>query len=181
MKAHSHLMLGGYLVQNYFGHLPKYHIWAFLFGCIQPDKNPATYLKGSLSNSWFRGHNWESSKHFLTKLSDRLEMKNKYNIFDFYSLGKLIHYTADAFTYAHNRYFPNNLQKHRCYENKLQKYFSTYIAQPMVCRPPNGTAVKALIGEYHSDYIKRPASICNDAKFSLCVCCLVVGILLANR
>ena len=177
MKAITHKLLGRYIVENYFTNCPKHHVFAFLFGCIQPDRNPATYLKGSLKNSWFHGHHYDSAKKFLSKLSDRLEKKKRFNIFDYYTLGKLIHYTSDAFTYAHNRHFPDNLTLHRNYETRLQKYFSEYIKRPMLYCPPTQISIKSLISSYHSDYIRRPANIMNDAKFTHCVCCLIVTIL----
>lgn len=47
MRGKSHRCLGNYLVQRYMGDAPQSHIKAFLLGCIEPDRNPATYLKGS--------------------------------------------------------------------------------------------------------------------------------------
>ena len=48
MRGQSHLSLGQYLAGRYMNHTPKASVRAFLLGCIQPDRNPATYLKGSI-------------------------------------------------------------------------------------------------------------------------------------
>ncbi len=180
MTAYTHRLLGRYIVENYFQGRPKRYIFAFIFGCIQPDRNPATYLKGSLTNTWFRGHHYDSSKKFLAKLCRRLECKTRLNTFDFYSLGKLIHYTADAFTYSHNRHFTKSLTEHRRYERKLQNYFFQYMKRPMIYRAPSEICANALIRSYHRDYVRRPANIMNDAKFTHCVCCLIAAIFLTK-
>ena len=40
---------------------------------------------------------------------------------------RLIHYTTDAFTYAHNDTFPTALSDHREYEAALQDHFLEYM------------------------------------------------------
>ena len=106
MRGKSHRCLGKYLVQHYMSDTPERYVKAFLLGCIEPDRNPATYLKGSIRCQWLRGHNYRNARRFMRAISARLERKEKLNLFDYYTLGKLIHYTTDAFTYAHNDTFP---------------------------------------------------------------------------
>ena len=106
MRGKSHRCLGKYLVQHYMSDTPERYVKAFLLGCIEPDRNPATYLKGSIRCQWLRGHNYRNARRFMRAISARLEKKEKLGLFDYYTLGKLIHYTTDAFTYAHNDTFP---------------------------------------------------------------------------
>ena len=44
MRGKSHRCLGKYLVQHYMSDTPERYVKAFLLGCIEPDRNPATYL-----------------------------------------------------------------------------------------------------------------------------------------
>ena len=106
MRGKSHRCLGKYLVQHYMSDTPERYVKAFLLGCIEPDRNPATYLKGSIRCQWLRGHNYRNARRFMRAISARLERKETLKLFDYYTLGKLIHYTTDAFTYAHNDTFP---------------------------------------------------------------------------
>ena len=48
---------------------------------------------------------------------------------DFYRLGTLMHYLADAFTYPHTDAFCGDLQAHRAYERELHETFSSYLRQ----------------------------------------------------
>ena len=48
MRGKSHLRLAQYLVEHYLPDAPKSCQIAFRIGCIEPDRNPATYLKGSI-------------------------------------------------------------------------------------------------------------------------------------
>ena len=42
MRGKSHRCLGKYLVQHYMSDTPERYVKAFLLGCIEPDRNPAT-------------------------------------------------------------------------------------------------------------------------------------------
>ena len=77
MRGKSHLCLGHYLTQHYMDSLPQRYRKAFLVGCIEPDRNPMTYFKGSLRSQWMRGHNYNNASHFMQRISRRLENKEK--------------------------------------------------------------------------------------------------------
>ena len=113
MRGKSHRCLGQYLAQHYMPDVPKPYVKAFQLGCIEPDRNPITYLKGSFRCQWLRGHNYRNARRFMREISWRLEKKDKLNLWDYYTLGKLIHYTTDAFTYAHNDSFTTSFSDHR--------------------------------------------------------------------
>ena len=124
MRGKSHLRIAQYLVERYMPDVPKRCQTAFRIGCIEPDRNPATYLKGSIRCQWLRGHNYQNARKFMKAIACRLERKEKLNLFDYYTLGKLIHYTTDAFTYAHNDTFPTNLTDHREYEAETSNIYT---------------------------------------------------------
>lgn len=181
MRGKSHISLGYYLIDHYLPELPRRYHWAFLLGCIEPDRNPATYLKGSLRFQWLRGHNYRNAKRFMGRISLRLEKKEKRNLFDYYTLGKLIHYTADAFTFAHNETFPENLSDHIAYEVRLQNYFLGYLQEdPQVDVRLAGTVMEGIVS-YHREYSAEETNIHRDSRFALQACCCVLAILLAPK
>lgn len=181
MRGQSHRCLGQYLIQHYMTEIPEHYLRAFQIGCIEPDRNPITYLKGSLSCQWLRGHNYRNARRFMRKISQRLERKkHNLNIYDYYTLGKLIHYTADAFTYAHNADFPSQLSDHREYEAALQNHFLSYLAEDPQVDPMVAHSIMRAISSYHRHYEQVESNIHNDSRFALAACCCVLSILFAK-
>ena len=182
MRGKSHLCLGHYLTQHFMDSLPQRYQKAFLVGCIEPDRNPMTYFKGSLRSQWMRGHNYNNASHFMSRISRRLEKKEHLGMWDYYSMGKLIHYTTDAFTFAHNDIAPTDLTEHREYEVDLQNHFLSYMENRMEEAPhpmPLATVMDT-IRENHKDYIRRPRNIHTDTKFAISVCCSVLSLILVK-
>ncbi len=179
MRGKSHRCLGQYLVEKYMPNAPRRYIRAFLIGCIEPDRNPATYLKGSIRCQWLRGHNYENARRYMRRLSQRLEQKDHLSLMDYYALGKLIHYTVDAFTYAHNQDFPEDLQEHCAYEKALQEYFLDFLHGDPCPSGSGNVSIMETIQENHRSYMRRPGNIITDARYAFTVSCLVAaGILL---
>lgn len=181
MCGKSHISLGEYLLDRYIPDISKSHRQAFLLGCIEPDRNPITYLKGSLRCQWLRGHNYRNARRFMRRISIRLEQKEALNLFDYYTLGKLIHYTADAFTYAHNETFPKKLSDHREYEVRLQDYFLGYLKEKPEVDIHLAETIMEGIGSYHREYIREETDIHRDSRFALQACCCVLAILLTPK
>lgn len=177
MRGKSHRCLGQYLVQHYLTDVPKRYIKAFQLGCIEPDRNPITYLKGSIRCQWLRGHNYRNARRFMKQISWRLEKKDKLNLYDYYTLGKLIHYTTDAFTYAHNDTFPTNLSDHKEYEDALQEHFLEFMSQDPEVDTMVARTIMSAICSYHRDYEQQESCIYNDAKFALSACCCILAVL----
>ncbi|MBO5130042.1 MAG: zinc dependent phospholipase C family protein [Oscillospiraceae bacterium] len=180
MRGKSHQLLGRYLADRYMSTLPKRYVKAFLIGCIEPDRNPATYLKGSLHQQWLRGHNWGNSRKYMQRTYRKLEHRKKLKLLDYYLLGRLIHYTTDAFTSAHNEEFGSSLVDHREYEVALQDHFLEYLSENPEFWTDAKRPVMDTIQSYHRDYIRRPASIHTDTRFAIIVCCMVLTRLFAH-
>lgn len=181
MKRQSHRRLGEYLAREYMAHCPKRYIRAFLFGCIEPDQNPATYLKGSIRYQWLRGHNYLNAKRYLLRLSKRLECRGQYNLLDYYAIGKLIHYLADAFTSAHNDTFPSSLELHKAYEATLQHHFLDYLSRnPIPSRGCGGSVAECILSR-HALYRSYPTDIHTDTYFAFSTCCCVTSALLEKK
>lgn len=177
MRGKSHRYLGRYLVDRYMPDAPAHYQKAFLLGCVEPDINPTTYLKGSIRCQWLRGHNYHNARRFMRNISWRLESKRKLNIWDYYTLGKLIHYTTDAFTYAHNDSFTTDLGDHRVYEAQLQDHFLQYIQEDPQVDTQTARSIMEAIYSYHREYEDHPADVHTDTKFALAACCCVLAVL----
>lgn len=181
MRRKSHHQLGRYLADRYMSHVPEKYIRAFLLGCVEPDHNPATYLKGSLRCQWLRGHNYRNARRFMRRLSQRLEAKHTLNLWDYYSLGKLIHYVADAFTLAHNDCFTLDLAQHREYEARLQTHFLQYLQEDPLVDPKTAESVMEAVYRYHDLYQQQIPDIRTDARYALNACCCVAALVLTKR
>lgn len=181
MRGKSHASVGEILLREYLPGLSERNKKFFLIGCIQPDRNPTTYLKGSIRNRWMHGHDYGNASRFIIRLAKRLERSGCRNAWDYYTLGKLMHYTIDAFTYAHNAHFPKTLLDHRRYEVQLQTYFLRHLrALPLPERAAGITAAD-LILQAHAEYITLPGCIETDTHFAFRVCCQVMEILTASN
>lgn len=177
MRGKSHRYLGEFLVRQYMPGIPRSCVRAFLLGCIQPDRNPLTYLKGSLRRQWLRGHNFENAKRYICRTVSRLEKKQSWSILDYYTLGKLIHYTADAFTYAHNECFGTDLRQHQVYEAALQDHFLDYLGSHPEIKIQTFRSAREAIYSYHRTYSRSSQGIKTDSYFVLTACCSVLSIL----
>ena len=112
MRLCSHLEFAQYLVSFWLPSCTAAERDAFLFGSIEPDLNCTTYLKGMLHRNGVHGHNYEQVLPRIDRLLHELTDKNGVHLLDWYRLGKLTHFIADAFTYPHNNCFPGDLRAH---------------------------------------------------------------------
>lgn len=181
MRGKSHRYLGRYLIGRYMDTTPRYYQRAFLFGCFQPDWNPTTYLKGSFRFRWLRGHNYPNAHTYMRRISRRLEKKKALTFWDYYTLGKLIHYTADSFTHAHNDSFPASLNAHRKYEIALQEYFLLYIHTNPKIEPKVSSSIIETIGRYHQKYESRETNFLCDTVYTITTCCCILTLLLTEQ
>lgn len=174
MHAQSHYQLGQFLIRAYLQNEPRRYRLAFLTGCLEPDRNPITYLKGSIRCQWFRGHHWPNSRRYMQRIARRLERKTRLRLLDYYTLGKLIHYTADAFTFAHNEGFASGLKQHRTYERVLNTHFLRHLQQGIIRLPDAGNSVMELIHAQHQIYRSRPANLRLDCDYAVSVCAKIL-------
>lgn len=180
MRAKSHLRLGQKLADQYMSKLPHPCRRAFLLGCTQPDKNPTTYFKGSVRSQWLRGHNWSNAKRYICRLIWRLENKQQFKVMDYYALGKLIHYTADAFTYVHNDTFSARIKDHRNYEAALEAIFLPHLEKKEIQKSSCTSSCQCILFSCHKKYMKLPCSVSTDTRFICHVCSTIMYRLLTK-
>lgn len=173
MNTNSHRLIAHHIIDKYLIRIHKYHKLAFILGCIEPDKNPVTYLKGSLRFQWLRGHNWSNAMNYILRLSARLNNRKYFSARDYYNLGKLIHYAADAFTYSHNLHFLYNLKTHRIYEQKLEVILRRKLLE---CGPDTlliNYSIPEILQHCRKEYMQMASGVEADSKYSLLACCSI--------
>jgi len=179
LKKESHKLLGQRLMEG-LGSLPAPRCKrAFLFGCIQPDYNIFTYLKGSWRAQWLKGHNYKNSERCMNRTIYKLQSSSSWGMKEYYRLGKLIHYVSDAFTYPHNDYFGENLKEHRCYEGTLNSHFKEYIDKPLSIQIGDiGDTIVDSISLIHRQYSDTFNSILTDAAYIITAADIVFNTLI---
>ena len=128
MKTADHLLLGQYLVERCGTPHLRCHRRAFLLGCVEPDYNVFSYLRGMRYYEKFRGHNAENSSAFLSHCFTDFEGHTLHSAWDYFRLGTMIHYAADAFTAPHNNFWTGTLSEHCAYEAALHQKFERMLA-----------------------------------------------------
>lgn len=168
MRTKSHRQLGIYLSDRFLAQATTAERTAFLFGCMEPDWNPATYLKGSFDYQRLRGHNFSNAKDCIRHLSEELKNDAPGGVLYYYRMGKLTHYITDAFTYPHNDAFSGTLREHIQYEQILQEKFLNAL------RTQGQTQDGCVRGELfhwileeHRMYLDTPAAMENDIHFAV--------------
>ena len=167
MQKRSHKLLASTLLETAQGFRARRFELAFLFGSFQPDCNPFTYLKGSLRGQKFRGHNYANSQRYIYSRIVRLQRRRRWTMWQYYTLGKLTHYLADAFTYPHNEHYPDPLLCHHQYETDLRTYLQAYLAERTVRRKQFRADVAGAIAQLHDYYQQDAADQRMDVQFIL--------------
>ena len=167
MQKRSHKLLAAPLLSCEHGFRAKRYELAFLFGSFQPDCNPLTYLKGSRRAYKLRGHNFTNSQPYINAHIKLLQQRTRWNIWQYYTLGKLTHYLADAFTYPHNENYPESLLDHRRYEDELRQYLAEYLSQRTLRREQVRQDLAAAIDELHQQYMDTVADMRRDVQYIL--------------
>lgn len=167
MQKRSHKLLAASLLESENGFDARRFELAFLFGSFQPDCNPFSYLKGSVRSYKLRGHNYSNSQKYINCHIDRLQQRSHWSMWQYYTLGKLTHYVADAFTYPHNENYADSMLSHHQYETDLRDYLDGYLSQRNLLRQQTCQDLTAAITALHARYMDSVADIRGDVQFIL--------------
>jgi hypothetical protein len=168
MQKRSHKLLARTLLDSCDGFEKKRFELAFLFGSFQPDCNPLTYFKGSIHGKTLMGHNFTNSQKYIERRIERLQNRSKWHVWQYYTLGKLTHYLADAFTFPHNETYHENIAAHRRYEAAMRERFSQYLASlPKPAPGPSVEDVSAAINRLHRQYLTAASDAIRDFGYIL--------------
>lgn len=183
MRRDSHKLLGQYIADKYLEGRSRLCVEAFKFGCIEPDINPATYIKGSRKVERLRGHNFLNAENYMRRSVAKLERKGVKGILSHYRMGKLVHYITDGFTFAHNAEFPGTLKDHTRYEHGLNNYFLDYLRskEHSVKEGTHSLPAFSFIQHQHREYSRRPSEMAKDAEYAVATAFRVVANLLGGK
>lgn len=176
MQKRSHKLLANAVLKSEDGFRTKRYEWAFLFGSFEPDCNPFSYLKGSIRAQRFAGHNFSNSQRFIERKIRLLQRKQKWNLWHYYTLGKMTHYLADAFTFPHNPHFFDNMLAHHQYETDLRAYLEEYLKDRTLRQKAFREDVVEALTQLHEFYLHSSADQHMDVQYIL----EAVGLLMAG-
>lgn len=166
MKKKDHLLLGRFLLTRKEAPSGSIKRRLFLFGCIEPDINPFTYVRGSARHQFLQGHNTENARKHFQKVLERLSRSGVHSLWQWFALGTLIHYAADSFTFPHNRKFPGTLADHIAYELQLHALFPKYLHTAAVRRAAH-FAHFPNVDELHTSYLDEAGAAVTDCRYIL--------------
>lgn len=115
METKDHLLLAAALAKEL--QLSGGKRMAFIFGNLEPDINPLSYLSPSCRKK-FDGHSYQCRRGFIEKILKGASCKS---CVDWYRAGVAVHYIADSFTRPHNESFNYRWKDHVAYEHRLHQ------------------------------------------------------------
>lgn len=162
METKDHLYLAKLITgaANFGGKLKKS---AFEYGCISPDVNPLTYVKG---------HTYASTASYVRNTLNRLHGRLKSPV-DYFDLGRAVHFIGDYFTFPHTPRFQGSLSEHISYENCLHRHIitdSNEITTESRLDLSNAKKCIELLESVHEKYSKTRSSIANDWNYIRFMC-----------
>jgi hypothetical protein len=180
METTDHALLATLLLSGSRANLSLPARLLFRFGCIEPDINKLTYLRGSLRTRMLRGHNAEITETHIKNKLERFTRRTKHSLLDWFVLGTTIHYIADSFTFAHNgRAFGKSLRKHIGYEKELSLEFRMAMECGLKdCHGSREQEPLALFSNLRKLYEKETPSLKNDCTYIVRSCVGVMDSLL---
>lgn len=167
MQKRSHKLLASALLRSHQGFCSRRYEWAFLFGSFQPDCNPFTYLKGSRRAKRLGGHNFSNSQPYIYERIRRLSQRSRWSMWQYYTLGKLTHYLADAFTYPHNENWPDTMMDHHRYETDLRRSLADHLDRQALRRRQRSQDLVAAIEQLHLQYMNSRSDLEQDIRYIL--------------
>ena len=174
MQKRSHKLLASSLLKSHKGFGKRRHELAFLFGSFQPDCNPFTFLRGSFRARAFCGHSFSNSHRYICRKIQTLQQCKCWKTRHYYTLGKLTHYLADAFTFPHNVHFPNSLMDHHRYETELRLSLQKHLSSRSLLFRSHCPDLMASIPRLHRQYALTESDIHGDIHYILQAACLLM-------
>lgn len=175
MKKKDHLMLASFILDLFDSSVLTFHSAAFTAGCIEPDLNVFSYLRGSRKEKKFHGHNAGNCRTHLEKLLGKIEGRGLTSGYDCFLLGIAVHYIADSFTAVHNTDILDvDVKTHLEYENRLHEELIRALSKPFIFEQDMlNTSLKDYVNDNHHSYSASAPSTKNDCSYIVKTCCTV--------
>jgi len=174
MQKRSHKLLAAALLRSHRGFSTRRHELAFLFGSFQPDCNPFTFLRGTFRGRPLGGHNFSNSHPYISRKIQMLLQCDRWSIRRYYTLGKLTHYLADAFTFPHNDHYPAPLMDHHRYETELRLALQSLLTSCSLLPQPHCPDLTGTIEQLHRQYRSAESTVSGDIHYILRSTCLLM-------
>lgn len=175
MKKKDHLMLASFILRLADASVLSLHSTAFTAGCIEPDLNVFSYLRGSRKGKKFHGHNAGNCRTHLEKLLGKIEERGLTSGYDCFLLGVAMHYIADSFTAVHNTNMLDvDVKTHLEYENSLHDELIKTLSKPFIFEQDLlNISLKDYVTDNHHMYSASAPSTGNDCSYIVKTCCAV--------
>ena len=184
MKKKDHLLLASFILDLFDSSVLTLHSAAFTAGCIEPDLNVFSYLRGSRKEKKFHGHNAGNCRTHLEKLLGKIEGRGLTSGYDCFLLGIAVHYIADSFTAVHNTDILDvDVKTHLEYENRLHEELMRALSKPFIFEQDMlNTSLKDYVTDNHHSYSASAPSTKNDCSYIVKTCCAVtLGALMLSQ
>ena len=146
----------------------RLHGLALKLGSIMPDVLLYTYISG---------HKYDTTAEKVAGNLAELKRTGSWTVRDCFRLGYNLHFLEDYFTYPHNSHFEGGFFAHCLYEHRLSRALQRYLREnprPAATVLPAPDAVRAVLEEHHSAYMRSDPSPENDAAY-IVSCAELVG------
>ncbi len=182
METIDHKSLGYILLNKKDSYNLTIYDKAFIFGCIEPDINFFTYMKGSIKfKKMFRGHQRINSLDYILRVIDKLSRKDYLFLIDYYKLGRVIHYIADSFTFPHTNEFKGDIKEHVIYERKLHQFLEENKLKLSSYKKSNEGNLKEYLLKMQYKYTQSKPRIENDLNYIINTCTTITRAILQHE
>lgn len=171
MRKKSHISLAVFLADKLEFEGINNHRRAFCVGSILPDCKPSFLTTKHAFNETF-----EMVQKRIENYIEYSASLDKHTMKGARDLGQIIHYTADYFTFPHNKHYDGNLKDHCVYEKKLllalKEYLNNYDVTKRTEYEIYFESLDELIEfikERHKEYVSRKRNVEDDCRFIVMV------------
>ena len=177
MRKKSHISLAKYIVDSLAEQELVKHRKAFYLGSILPDCKPSFITVKHEMEGTFPKVQRELEEIVARQQNSEINMRVFYR-----SLGEVIHYIADYFTFPHNSNYSGSLKDHCIYEKYLKFRLRSYIRErACVLCAEEGEQLYSVedildyIRRNHREYMKEFRSVEEDCEYITRVCLQVLA------
>lgn len=171
VRKKSHISLAVFLADKLEFEGINNHRRAFCVGSILPDCKPSFLTTKHAFNETF-----EMVQKRIENYIEYSASLDKHTMKGARDLGQIIHYTADYFTFPHNKHYDGNLKDHCVYEKKLllalKEYLNNYDVTKRTEYEIYFESLDELIEfikERHKEYVSRKRNVEDDCRFIVMV------------
>ena len=113
------------------------------------------------------GHNFTNSRAYINQTIRALRRREEWSTWQYYTLGKLTHYLADAFTFPHNETYTDTLAAHHRYETALREELAARLRARTLPGARRCEDLIAAIDTLHRQYLAAASDRGRDIAYIL--------------